>query len=81
MRHHTLRRALRENLHVATRLTIDRDLLEKALALSGEKTGAAAVTLALREFVARREKKRLRELFGKLQWDGSYDYKQDRSRP
>ncbi|MCM2257810.1 MAG: type II toxin-antitoxin system VapB family antitoxin [Vicinamibacteria bacterium] len=65
---------------MATNLAIDPELLEKALAVSGEKTKTAAVTLALREFVARREQKRLRELFGKLQWDESYDYKRERSR-
>lgn len=69
-----------ENLHMATNLAIDPELLEKALAVSGEKTKTAAVTLALREFVARREQKRLRELFGKLQWDESYDYRRERSR-
>lgn len=66
---------------MVTRLAIDRELLEKALALSGEKTRTAAVTLALREFVARREQRHLRELFGKLQWNRSYDYKRERSRP
>ncbi|MCL4819628.1 MAG: type II toxin-antitoxin system VapB family antitoxin [Vicinamibacteria bacterium] len=65
---------------MATNLAIDPELLERALAVSGEKTKTAAVTLALREFVARREQRRLRELFGKLEWDESYDYKRERSR-
>lgn len=72
--------ALCDNRHMATNLAIDPELLEKALAVSGEKTKTAAVTLALREFVARREQRRLRELFGKLEWDESYDYKRERSR-
>ena len=46
--------------------------------MSGPKK--AAVTQALKEFVARREQKRLLELFGKLDWDADYDYKAERSR-
>jgi hypothetical protein len=38
------------------------------------------VTLALKEFIARREQTKLAELFGKLDWDSSYDYKAERSR-
>jgi hypothetical protein len=38
------------------------------------------VTLALQEFIARREQKRLLDLLGKLEWDASFDYKAERSR-
>ena len=48
--------------------------------VSGERTKTAAVTKALKEFVARREQKRLLELFAKLDWQESYDYKEERSR-
>ena len=65
---------------MATNLAIDPELIERALAVSGEKTKRAAVTKALREFIARREQKRLTELFGKLDWDPDYDYKSERSR-
>ena len=65
---------------MATNLAIDPDLLERALEVSGEKTKTAAVTLALREFVARREQARLLELFGSLEWDPGFDYKAERSR-
>ena len=41
---------------------------------------AAAVTQALREFIARRRQKGILELAGKLEWDAGYDYKGDRSR-
>ena len=63
-----------------TNLAIDPDLLERALAVSGEKTKKAAVTRALREFIARREQKKLLELFASLEWDAGYDYKRERSR-
>jgi Arc/MetJ family transcription regulator len=65
---------------MATNLAIDPDLLEHALAVSGEKTKKAAVTKALREFIARREQKRLLDLFGSLDWRPGYDYKAERSR-
>jgi hypothetical protein len=38
------------------------------------------VTSALREFIARREQRRLLELFGQLEWDAGFDYKQERTR-
>lgn len=65
---------------MATNLAIDPALLERALEVSGERTKKAAVTKALQEFVARREQRRVTELFGKLDWDESYDYKAERSR-
>jgi hypothetical protein len=63
-----------------TNLDIDPELLERAVAASGERTKTAAVRRALEEFVARREQKRLVELFGTLEWDPRYDYKAGRSR-
>ncbi|HET6584352.1 MAG TPA: type II toxin-antitoxin system VapB family antitoxin [Nannocystaceae bacterium] len=65
---------------MATNLQIDPELLEQALRVSGEKTKKAAVTRALREFIARRNQRRLLELFGSLDWDPEYDYKRERSR-
>lgn len=65
---------------MATNLSIDPELINRTLALSGERTKKAAVTKALQEFIARREQKRLLELFGKLEWDTDYDYKAERSR-
>ena len=65
---------------MATNLSIDPDLLDRALAVSGERTKKAAVTKALQEFIARRRQKRLLDLMGKLEWDLSYDYKMERTR-
>ena len=65
---------------MATNLTIDPELIERALQVSGERTKRAAVTKALEEFIARRRQKKLLDLLGKLEWDSSYDYKADRSR-
>jgi Arc/MetJ family transcription regulator len=65
---------------MATNLSIDPELLDHALQVSGEKTKKAAVTKALQEFIARRRQKRLLDLMGKLEWDETYDYKSERSR-
>jgi hypothetical protein len=65
---------------MATNLAIDPDLLDLALQVSGERTKKAAVTMALQEFIARRQQKRVLDLMGKLEWDRSYDYKAERSR-
>ena len=65
---------------MATNLAIDPILLEKALEVSGERTKKAAVTMALQEFIARRQQRRVLDLMGKLEWDTSFDYKAERSR-
>ena len=64
---------------MATNLAIDPELLNRALEIGGEKTKKATVNRALQEFIARREQERLLELFGKLYWDDSFDYKSERS--
>jgi Arc/MetJ family transcription regulator len=65
---------------MATNLSIDPELIEQALKVSGERTKKAAVTRALQEFIARRRQKRLLDLMGKLEWDPCYDYKAERRR-
>ena len=65
---------------MATNLSLDPKLIERALELSGEKTKKAAVTRALEEFIARRRQKSLVDLMGKLEWDRSFDFKEGRSR-
>ena len=65
---------------MATNLSIDPDLLDLALAVSGERTKKAAVTKALQEFIARRRQKRLLDMMGQLEWEEGFDYKTERSR-
>jgi Arc/MetJ family transcription regulator len=68
-----------EEAHMATNLAIDPELLEQALRVGGEATKKATVTTALQEYIARRERARIVEAFGTLEWDPGYDYKEDRS--
>ena len=65
---------------MAINLSLDPDLIDRALKISGERTKKAAVTRALEEFTARRRRKGLIGLMGKLEWDSSFDYKAERSR-
>lgn len=48
-----------KQLHMATNLALDPDLLEEAFRVSGEPTKKAAVTRALQEFIAQREQWRM----------------------
>ena len=64
----------------ATKLSVNRKLIDRAFELSGERTRKAAVTRALVEFIARREQRGLLELMGQLEWDHRYDFKRARSR-
>jgi len=73
-------RLFTEESHMATNLALDQELLDRAFRVSGEPTKKAAVTRALQEFIARREQRRVAELFGKLEWDASFDYKAERAR-
>jgi len=65
---------------MATNLSIDPELLDRALAVSGERTKKAAVTRALQEFIARREQKGLLDLMSSLEWCEDFDYKSERAR-
>jgi Arc/MetJ family transcription regulator len=66
---------------MATNLTIDDQLIEQAVKLSGHKTKKAAVTEALQEYINRRKQARILKLFGKIDIDPKYDYKRARRRP
>lgn len=48
-----------KELHRATNLAIDPDLLDRAVEVSGERTKKAVVTKAPQEFIARREQKKV----------------------
>ena len=65
---------------MATNLALDPALLDRAFAISGERTKKAAVTRALEEFIARREQEGMLDLLGTLEWNADYDYKAERSR-
>ena len=65
---------------IPTNLRIDPELPEKAFAVRDEKTKKAIVTRALQECIARWAQKRLRGLWGSLDWDADFDHKRERAR-
>ena len=65
---------------MATNLSIDQDLLEIALKTGGLKTKRETVNLALKEFIQRRKNADILSLFGKVEYDPDYDYKEARRR-
>ena len=65
---------------MATNLAIDARLLLEALRISGHRTKKAAVSEALQEYIARRKQRKILRLFGKIDYDPSYDYKAARRR-
>jgi Arc/MetJ family transcription regulator len=69
-----------EEVVMTTKVALDPELVDRAFALSGESTKRAAVTLAVQEFIARREQLGLLDLFGTLEWDEVFDSGADRTR-
>lgn len=63
---------------MATNLEIDNDLIQEALKLGGHRTKRAVVEEALQEYVRRRKQLQIIELFGTIEYENDYDYKQQR---
>jgi hypothetical protein len=61
-----------------TNLAIDDKLLEEAKKIGKHKTKKAAVTEALQEYIQRRKQLKITTVFGLIEYDDSYDYKQQR---
>jgi hypothetical protein len=61
-----------------TNLAIDEKLLEEALKIGGHKTKKVTVNEALREYILKRKQKNILSVFGKMDFEASYDYKKDR---
>ena len=65
---------------MATNLAIDDKLILQALQIGHHKTKKEAVTAALQEYITRKKQSELINLFGKVEFDESYNYKQARNR-
>lgn len=63
---------------VTTPLNIDEALLQEALALDDQTTIDALVETALREYIQRRKRLKVLDLFGTIDYDEDYDYNQQR---
>ena len=65
---------------MATNLNIDDALINRAVELGGHRTKRAAVTQALEDYVDHLEQAKIVDLFGMVDYDPRYDYKQQRRR-
>ena len=63
-----------------TNLAIDDDLLTIAQQVGGHRTKKDTVNEALREYIQRRRQAKVVDLFGKIEFDKSYDHKKQRRR-
>ena len=66
---------------MATNLALDDGLLEEAKIIGKHKTKKAAVTEALQEYIQRRKQLEITSVFGSIEYDESYDHKQQRRKP
>jgi Arc/MetJ family transcription regulator len=67
-------------VEMATNLDIDERLLEEALRIGGNRTKKATVEEALQEYIQRRKQQKILKLFGKIEYDPSFNYKEQRRR-
>ena len=67
-------------LHMATNLAIDDALLDEALRVGGHKTKKDTVNEALAEYIQHRKQAKVVDLFGKIDFDPTYQYKKQRRR-
>ena len=65
---------------MATNLSIDTQLLNDALKISGLKTKKDTVNLALAEFIKKHKAADILSHFGTVVYDEDYDYKKARQR-
>ncbi len=66
---------------MATNLAIDDSLIQEAVRIGHHKTKKAAVTIALSEYIQRRKQQEILSLFGRIEYDASFDYKKQRQHP
>ena len=59
-------------------LSVDMKLLDDAMKIGGLKTKKDTVNLALREFIKKRQASEILELFGTIEYDEDYNYKEAR---
>ena len=63
---------------MATNLAINEGLLNTAYKIGGYSTKKGTVNTALEEFIERRKSEELIQLFGKIEYHPSYNYKKMR---
>ncbi len=65
---------------MATTLVIDDNLIEEARTIGKHKTPTEVVIEALKEYILYRKQLQILTLFGTIDYDAAYDYKEQRRR-
>jgi len=65
----------KEVIKMATNLTLDDKLIDEVLRIGKYKTKKEAVTAALKEYIITRKQKKIKNLFGLIEYDSDYNYK------
>jgi len=60
-------------VYVRTNIDLDDNLIQRGMELSGVRTKKELVNLALREFVRKKDQKKILGLRGKIHWQGDLD--------
>lgn len=63
-----------------TNLALNDELIDEARRLGGHRTKRQAVNEALEEYVSRRKRQEVVKIFGQVEWDADYDYKEERAK-
>ncbi len=69
-----------EVIRMATNLQIEDSLITRAVKLGGHRTKKDAVTQALIEYINHLEQQKILSLFGSVEFDPEYNYKEQRAR-
>lgn len=56
-------------------IEIDKEMLDEAMKLGKHNSKKATVEAAIREYVAKKKRVEIKELFGTVEYDAGYDYK------
>ncbi len=70
-----------ETIKMNIQLQIDEKLLQEALELGQHQSQQILIEEALREYIQRRKQVNILDLFGTIEYDDNYDYKQQRQLP
>jgi hypothetical protein len=62
-------------------LNLDESLIQEALALDEQQNLESVIETALREYIQRRQRRKIIDLFGTIDYDETYDYKAQRQTP
>lgn len=65
---------------MATNLALDDQLIAEAVSIGHHSSKKAAVTIALKEYIQRHKQMEIVDLFGTVDYDKDYYYKQQRTR-